>query len=106
MTPLSDRTIVATAPRTQIRKSTLEIGVLQRERAVLARRFDMAEGCSPPALRRARAACPWAPALAFMPWRVLRPAGLIAAHSLACQAMTKISPVRHMLQPDCAGPMR
>jgi hypothetical protein len=44
MTPLSDRTIVATARRTQIRKTTLEIGVLQRERAVLARRFDMAEG--------------------------------------------------------------
>jgi hypothetical protein len=111
MTLLSDRTIAAAAPRTQIRKSTLEIGVLQRERAVLARRFDMAEGgrhppCAalgPRARGRPRAV------YALAGW-VLRFAGLIAAHLLCarrvCQAMTKISPMRHMLQPDCAKPMR
>jgi hypothetical protein len=56
--------------------------VLQRERALLARRFDMAEGRR--AIRLARSGrVPWAPAWRLCLGGVLRLAGLIDAHSLA-----------------------
>jgi len=63
--------------------------VLQRERALLARRFDRAEGRRAIRLAPRSGRVPWAPAWRLCLGGVLRLAGLIDAHSLARAAFAR-----------------